>query len=263
MRTIEEIRQELHNGSVASGAGVFRVSHGMVNSYLVGRPDTGEWVLVDSGLTPFSGRKIIRHAEEIFGPGNKPAGIILTHGHFDHVGAVKALARFWQVPVYAHALELPYLTGLSAYPPPDPTVGGGGMARMAGLYPRKPIDLREYIDALPEDHTIPGLPEWRWVPTPGHTPGHISLWNEKDRTLIAGDAFVTVRQESAWAVVTQAPEVWRPPAYFTCDWVAARESVRLLASLEPEYAATGHGVPMSGAGLRADLHRLALEFDRI
>ena len=41
------------------------------------------------------------------------------------------------------------------------------------------------------------MPGWRWVHTPGHTAGHVSLFRDADRTLIAGDAFVTTKQESA------------------------------------------------------------------
>jgi glyoxylase-like metal-dependent hydrolase (beta-lactamase superfamily II) len=42
---------------------------------------------------------------------------VLTHGHFDHVGSVIELADYWNVPVYAHKLELPYLVGQMDYPP--------------------------------------------------------------------------------------------------------------------------------------------------
>ncbi|RYE43220.1 MAG: MBL fold metallo-hydrolase, partial [Hyphomicrobiales bacterium] len=38
---------------------------------------------------------------------------------------------------------------------------------------------------------MPGLPEWRWIATPGHSPGHVSFYRDRDGTLIAGDAFVT------------------------------------------------------------------------
>ena len=53
-----------------------------------------------------------------------PEAIVLTHGHADHSGSAAELSDSWDVPVYAHRLELPFFTGLSAYPPPDPTVGG-------------------------------------------------------------------------------------------------------------------------------------------
>jgi glyoxylase-like metal-dependent hydrolase (beta-lactamase superfamily II) len=196
-----------------------------------------------------------------FGAGARPAAIVLTHGHFDHVGALATLARAWDVPVFAHALELPYLTGRSSYPPPDPAVGGGAMALLSPLYPRGPIDLRGQVQALPEDGEVPAMPGWRWIFTPGHTPGHVSLFRETDRTLIAGDAFVTTKQESLLAAITQRRELHGPPMYYTMDWAAARRSVEVLSGLEPEIAATGHGAPLRGAAMRAGLDELARHFD--
>lgn len=241
---------------------VASVRIGFVNVVFLGRLNAGDrsWVLVDAGL-PGSASRIARAAEERFGPDARPAAIVLTHGHFDHVGALRDLATWWDAPVYAHPLELPYLTGRSSYPPPDPTVGGGAMARFAALYPRGPIDLGERVGALPADGSVPGASGWRWIFTPGHAPGHVSLFREEDRTLVAGDAFVTTKQESAVAVVSYRPELHGPPAYFTPDWRAARDSVVRLAALEPEVAVTGHGRPFRGEALRAGLHALANEFE--
>jgi glyoxylase-like metal-dependent hydrolase (beta-lactamase superfamily II) len=162
--------------------------------------------------------------------------------------------------VYVHELELPYVTGRSSYPPPDPTVGGGAMAALSWAYPRGPIDLGERARLLPADGSVPGMPGWRWIHTPGHTAGHVALFRDADRTLIAGDAFVTTKQESATAVMSQRPGVHGPPAYFTPDWGSAARSVQALAALEPEIAATGHGVPLRGPEMRTELHRLATEF---
>ena len=63
-------------------------------------------------------------AKDRFGEGSRPACILLTHGHIDHIGALETLADQWETPVYAHPLERPYLDGTAAYPPPHPTVGG-------------------------------------------------------------------------------------------------------------------------------------------
>jgi glyoxylase-like metal-dependent hydrolase (beta-lactamase superfamily II) len=86
-------------------------------------------MLVDAGLRA-SAPRIRAWAHERCGP---PLAIVLTHAHFDHVGALAALLEEWDVPVYVHRDELPYVTGAREYPPPDPSVDGGLMARAAML----------------------------------------------------------------------------------------------------------------------------------
>jgi glyoxylase-like metal-dependent hydrolase (beta-lactamase superfamily II) len=160
-------------------------------------------------------------------------------------------------------MEMPYLTGRANYPPPDPTVGRGLMARMSPLFPQSGIDISEHVHELAPDSSVPGMPGWRWVSTPGHSPGHVSFFREHDRALVAGDAATTTRQESVFSVMTQMQELNGPPAYFTIDWEAARQSVATLASLKPRLLATGHGEPMSGESMTAALDRLALDFERL
>ncbi|MCL6604374.1 MAG: MBL fold metallo-hydrolase [Paenibacillus sp.] len=218
---------------------------------------SSDWILVDTGLGMFAGT-IMNTAKERFG--KPPIAILLTHGHFDHVGTIKELLEEWNVPVYAHPLELPYLTGQRDYPSPDPSVGGGLMAVISPLYPHKRIDLGTAVLPLPEDGTVPGAVGWNWIHTPGHSPGHISLFREEDRVLVAGDAFITVKQESALAVVMQHQEIHGPPTYFTTDWVEAEESVRTLAQLKPLIALTGHGLPMNGPELSEKLLYLSNHF---
>lgn len=220
----------------------------------------GTFVLVDAGM-PRSENAILDTVGENFGPAAKPEAIILTHAHFDHIGALEALCTRWDVPVYAHREELPYLTGQKNYPPPDGSVEGGLVAKMAPLFPNEGIDLQEKVQPLPEDGTVPHLPEWQWIHTPGHTDGHISLFRKKTRTLIAGDAFVTVRQDKLLNVLTQKQEITGPPRYFTTDWHRAKESVKKLASLAPNEAITGHGMPMYGDALTKGLYQLAESFD--
>ena len=224
-----------------------------------GAPDRG-WTLVDCGL-PGSAARIKRAAARMFGEGSRPAAIVLTHGHFDHIGAVHTLAHDWDVPVYAHELELPYLTGQSSYPPPDPLVGGGVMSLMSALFPKRPIDLGRHVRELPADGSVPGAPGWRWIPTPGHAPGHVSLLRDSDRTVVAGDAFTTTKQESLIAALTQRAEIHGPPMYFTPDWDRARASVKHLADYAPTAAIAGHGPPLRGERLQDGLRNLATHFD--
>jgi glyoxylase-like metal-dependent hydrolase (beta-lactamase superfamily II) len=250
--------------SVSPDLGCLRIV--MVNVYLYGIPDAGDrgWVLIDAGLPgPGSVERIIEAAAERYGENARPAAIVLTHGHPDHVGTLRTLADRWDAPVYAHEQELPYLTGRRSYPPPDPAVGGGAVSLLSPLFPRGPFDFEDRVRALPADGSVPGMQGWRWIHTPGHSAGHVSLFREADRTLIAGDAFVTTKAESAMAAITWQPVVHRPPAYFTPDWASARVSVQRLAALEPELAATGHGPPMRGPEMRLQLQALARDFDRV
>lgn len=234
----------------------------IVNVLFIGDPATDDWVLIDAGM-PHSGARIMKEASERFGVFKKPRAIVLTHGHFDHVGGIVELIENWRVPVYAHPLEFPYLTGEEDYPEPDTSVEGGLLAKISSIYPHKAVDIQDVLWPLPADGTIPEMPGWQWIHTPGHSPGHISLFRGKDKTLIAGDAFVTVRADSLYKVLIQKKEVNGPPRYLTTDWPSARRSVEKLSQLEPVLAITGHGSHMEGEELASGLRNLVANFDTV
>lgn len=100
--------------------------------------------------------------------------------------------------------------------------------------------MKYKIKELPADGSLPILTGWRYLHTPGHAPDHISLFRGDDKVLIAGDAFVTTKQESAFAVMIQKKQLSGPFNYFTNDRVAAAASVRQLAGLHPAIATTGY-----------------------
>lgn len=242
--------------------GVWGRKDAFVNYYFIQDQKSGSWALVDAGMM-WSASTIRNMAKELFGGGSIPDAIILTHGHFDHTGALKTLAEEWNVPVYAHPMEMPYLTGRSSYPPADSTVGGGMMSLISFMYPKGPIDVSENVKKLPDNNAIPGFPEWKYIHTPGHTPGHISLFRESDKVLIAGDAFVTTKAESAIYSFTHMNHLSGPPKYFTPNWASAKLSVMKLAALDPEVIATGHGKPMKGLEMRRELNNLSRHFDQL
>ncbi|SHN30977.1 MBL fold metallo-hydrolase [Gracilibacillus kekensis] len=227
------------------------------NVIMIGAPNE-DWILVDAGLKRYQGR-ILHACEERYGT-KPPAAIILTHGHFDHTGSAKRLAEHWHVPIYIHEKEMDYVTGKKTYPPGDPTVGGGMISLLSGLFPTKPEHLEGLVTALPKDGKIPQLEGWRYVETAGHTPGHISLFREEDRMLIAGDAISTEKPESSLAVFFPIQHVFGPPAYFTQDWMEAENAVKKLADLEPDYIIAGHGLPMQGETMKQELKKLAENF---
>jgi glyoxylase-like metal-dependent hydrolase (beta-lactamase superfamily II) len=241
---------------VATGLHGLRIL--MVNVYSI-ETDAG-WALVDAGL-PMSASRIRHWAERRFG--RPPRVILLSHGHVDHVGALDELLKDWNVPVFAHPLELPYLRGKAKYPPPDIGVGGGIMPLLSPLFSRGPFDFDGWVLPFPDHGFVPFFEDWQWIHTPGHTEGHVSLFRASDRSLIVGDAFCTTKQESFLSIATQKPELHGPPAYYTTDWDKAKASVSQLATLKPNVIAAGHGSPMRGPEVASGLDTLAEQFDWI
>jgi glyoxylase-like metal-dependent hydrolase (beta-lactamase superfamily II) len=227
-----------------------------VNLYFVETGTPGAWVLIDTGI-PGSEKAIIAAADALFYPGSHPEAILLTHGHLDHSGSALALAEHWKVPVLAHPLELPFLTARAVYPPADPTVANGGsLAFVARFFPPQSFQLSSVVQPLPPDSdSVPFLPDWRWVHVPGHAPGQVALFREKDATLLGADAFATTNHESVPAVLLQVPKVSVAGAPFNYDWQQVRESVQKLAALRP--VAIGCGPAMLGPEATDGLQQLA------
>jgi glyoxylase-like metal-dependent hydrolase (beta-lactamase superfamily II) len=188
---------------------------GFVNAYLV-REDDG-FTLVDT--------TIAGAADALIGAARAAGGeirrIVLTHGHGDHVGSLDALEEKLGVPVYMpeldariHAGEKPYDGKLRGSWPKLKTV------------PDVRINAGDRVGSL-EVHA-----------SPGHTPGHVSLLDTRDRALLAGDAVYTV---GGIAV----PDRFRPrfPLVWFATWDRAKagESAQALRALEPTLIGAGHG----------------------
>jgi glyoxylase-like metal-dependent hydrolase (beta-lactamase superfamily II) len=172
-------------------AQVVRVPTGIANCYIVGTRE--RWVLIDAG-TQGNAKNIREAVNEHIGPDLAPAAIVLTHGHFDHAGSARELAEEWDVEIYAHCLEIPFLDGTSKYPPPDPTVGGF-MSQVVRLLPNKKMNVGPNLKGLFLGR-LPWLPEWEILETPGHSPGHVSFFRSEDLLTCCPSLNELVRQSN-------------------------------------------------------------------
>ena len=222
------------------------------------------WVLIDAGWARDASR-IEGAARSLFGAESLASAILLTHCHPDHSGSALSLARAWGCPVYMHPDELPIATGdfaamVAAAGPLDrfvilPLMRAMGKRRREAVLARSSLgDAASTFDA---GAGVPGLPGWECIPTPGHTPGHVSYFRAGDRVLISGDALVTLKVNSLAGLLLQRPGLSGPPGYTTWSPRAARESIKRLAHLEPAVLAGGHGRPMTGSGTAASLSAYA------
>lgn len=236
--------------------GMYWLPLALGNVFMLGEPG-GEWVLIDTG-TPGSAPKIREEARQLYGE-QPPEAIVLTHAHFDHAGSARELADTWDVPIYVHTLELPYVTGRSDYPPQDPTVGGV-FAQLSRVFPHHGYNFGERVQTLPPEGVVPGAPDWRWLHVPGHTAGQVALFRYSDCVLIAADALTTVNQNELLPLLTQKPQFFCPPPYLTTDWEAARKSVEDLAALEPRIVVSGHGRPIRRTNTALELKAFAARF---
>ncbi len=192
-----------------------------INVYLVGEDDG--FTLIDTGMAGGE-RFMIEAARE---RGAEIRRIVLTHAHGDHVGSLDALqAALPEAEVAISAREARFLAGDMSLDPDEPQAKLRGGWRVCETRPARLLSPGEKVGSL------------EVIASPGHTPGHVSLLDTRDGTLIAGDAFQT---HGGVAVSGSFRPLFPFPALATWHKATALESARTLREIGPSRMAVGHG----------------------
>jgi glyoxylase-like metal-dependent hydrolase (beta-lactamase superfamily II) len=180
------------------------------------------WVVLDSdGITlvdtgfPYMADGIMQFIERLHaGPLKR---ILLTHGHSDHVGSVTKFVDRLSIPIYAHRIEIPYMQGELPYP------------RRKKTENNVPKGLAKPLNGSSDDclEIVAGLTPYL---TPGHSPGHVVYYHEKDKVLLAGDL-----------CTSKGGKMYRPIPMFTADMVESLKSSAIVKQLNPKRLEVCHG----------------------
>ena len=184
--------------------------HDLLNAYLAGD------VLIDSGgrlatqrlLAALEGRTVRAHA--------------LTHAHFDHQGSSHAVCERLGIPLWCGAGDRAAMESgnlVSILPGKHAMLAWVALVLGGAAHPVSRV--------LVEGDEVGGFAV---LETPGHTPGHLAYWRERDRVLILGDVLFNRNP------LTRRVGLAEPFAPGTFDRPANRAAARRLAALEPQVA---------------------------
>jgi glyoxylase-like metal-dependent hydrolase (beta-lactamase superfamily II) len=187
----------------------------LINVYLAGD------VLIDAA-TRWARYRVLRQLR-----GRNLSLVALTHCHPDHQGVAALVCRRFGVPLACHEADAPAMEGREPMLPRTPLV------RLVGRLwsgPPHPVARR-----LRGGETVAGF---RVIHTPGHTPGHVIYFRERDRVAIAGDLLNNL------GLVAGRVRLQEPPHAFSADPLQNRRSIQTLLELGPSLVCFGHGPPL-------------------
>lgn len=226
---------------------------GWVNCFLL--PDGDRVDLIDCGLNNADSIALITDAvREVGGPRGHLGALVVTHIHPDHFGAAGELVLHHGAQLYLHRLEEPLVS--PRYQEVDALVEAvGRWLSLHGVPEPEAVEmknasrwLRELVDPGEPALELEGAEMLRlgrrrlrveW--TPGHSPGHVCLYDPSDRTLFAGDHILP----------DASPNVGLHPQSTSDPLDDYLEGLRRLVDLEPVLVLPAHGRPMNGTGGRA------------
>lgn len=192
-----------------------------INCYLV--KDEDSLTLIDTAI-PGSEKNILNIARDL---GLPIKSIVLTHAHFDHIGSLDALHNLLpDAEILITARDARFLSGNMSLDPSEPQTKLRGSYQKIITHPTRFIANGDRVGPL------------EVIGTPGHTPGHIALFDTRDGSLIAGDAFQT---RAGIAVSGVIRPLFPFPALATWNRPLALDSAYRLSSYHPSRLAVGHG----------------------
>lgn len=196
------------------------------NPYLI--IDEDGLTLIDTGM-PGSHKKILDYIKGLERTPSDLKRIILTHSDIDHVGGLASLKQASGATTYASQIEAAAI----AKGRPSRQIQSKQTLRRAvrrllmSVFRPKPIQVDEI---LVEGQTLPVLGGLQVLSTPGHTPGHISLYSPSTGVLFCGDSIVS---RDGVLIESVPANTWNQEK--------AAESVRKQAALKPKVVCSGHG----------------------
>jgi hydroxyacylglutathione hydrolase len=200
-----------------------------LNVYLLGD------VVVDSGVR-WSRRRLARQLA-----GRQLSAHLLTHAHFDHAGCSAWLCHTFDLPLWSGARDAPAIASGHLDTHGSPLVNR--LQRTLA-----PVTAHPVTRILEEGDVVSGF---EVLEVPGHSPGALAFWRQRDRVLVCGDVLAN------FGLHPKRPRLVLAPAALSSDYQQNRRSASRLAGLRPRLACFGHGFAVTDPGRFADaVHRL-------